>query len=86
MEAGESISKAQAYTMCFSGQAWVLLALGFIVPTFVLFKQELRMRKRFLQATQQGYYLFPEPTMLHYMTFAIPAVSMLYMYVAKNIQ
>lgn len=86
LEAGESISKAQAYTMCFSGQAWVLLALGFIFPTLFLFRQELRMRKRFLQATQRGYYLLPEPTLLHYMAFAVPAVSMLYMYVAKNIQ
>jgi hypothetical protein len=86
LEAGEGISKVQAYTMCFSGQAWVLLALGFIFPTYFLFRQELRMRKRFLQGTQQCYYLFPEPTLLNYMTFAIPAVSMLYMYVAKNIQ
>ena len=83
----------EALGICVSGQGFVLLLAGFIAPTFFLFTQELRMRKRFLrQQVQQFTYQRvvvnhgKEPGFAQYaLVYMLPAVFMLYVCIFINL-
>ena len=83
----------EAVGICVSGQGFILLLAGFIVPTFFLFTQELRMRKRFLRQQVQQYTYErvvvnhgKEPGFAQYaLMYMLPAVFMLYVCIFINL-
>lgn len=71
---------AWAETLCVVYQSISLLLLGFIVPTFILYRTETVSRLKFLKAhgVQQPAAI---PTAIEYLGFAIPAIACIYLYV-----
>jgi hypothetical protein len=71
---------AWAETLCVVYQSISLLLLGFIVPTFILYRSETMSRLKFLKA-HGVQHPATVPTAIEYLGFAIPATACIYLYI-----
>ena len=69
--------------VCLAGQSLSLLLIGFIFPTFYLYKRERAARARFLKALGVMHRSHI-PGYVDYMTYSLPAVACMYVYIVTQ--